>query len=651
MNLLFEESGDFKTGSVLTQIGEAYQVELPGGKRTKVRSRDVLLQYTAHDPAQLMSNAHEIAKEIDVDFLWEVAGEEEFGFAELGAEYFGHAPKPEEAAGLLIRLHAAPMYFYKKSKGRYKAAPEKSLKAALASIEKKRQQAIIQQQYVEQLKEGVFPEAVKPLAVQLICKPDKNSIEYKALLQACTELQTTPERLMVDTGAIASAMQLHKSVFLFEHFPKGTDFPALPLPPFTSDLPVADVNAFSIDDAATTEIDDAFSVSRLPDGNVKIGIHIAAPALGTMPGDVIDQIARQRMSTVYMPGEKITMLPDSYVQIFTLGVGEKRPAVSLYATINPEDSTLLATETKVELIKINVNLRHNDLEDSVTEDNLAQGLGEYPHKEDIRILWDWIQSLEKIRMSKREGFGLKSRQTNRPDYNFYIEDEKVIIEQRQRTAPLDRIVSELMIFVNSTWGLLMHEHGVPGIYRSQGEGNGHWASRRLVKIQTHAAPHQGLGVDQYTWSTSPLRRYTDLVNQWQILACVNHGVAAPLSAPYRHKDADLFAVISAFESAHIAYSEFQAKMERYWCLRWLSQNNICQAEAVVIRDETVQLVDIPLVIPLSAARSMERGTSLTIELLKWDEIDLSVEARLLHAPTAIADSVILESEDDFEAAE
>jgi len=141
MNLFFEESGDFKAGTVLSQQGEAYQVEMQSGKRTKVKAKDVLLQFAAPEPAQLLTQAQAVAAEIDLDFVWEVAGQEEFGFAELGTEYFGHAPHPHEAAGLLLRLQTAPVYFYKKGKGRYKAAPEAALKAALAGIEKKKQQA------------------------------------------------------------------------------------------------------------------------------------------------------------------------------------------------------------------------------------------------------------------------------------------------------------------------------------------------------------------------------------------------------------------------------------------------------------------------------------------------------------------------------
>jgi exoribonuclease-2 len=635
MNLFFEESGDFKAGAVLSQQGEAFQVEMQTGKRTKVKAKDVLLQFSYPTPVQLMSDAQAIADEIDLDFLWEVAGQDEFGFADLGAEYFGHDPKPHEAAGLLLRLHSAPIYFYKKGKGRYKAAPEAALKAALAGIEKKKQQALIQAEYVEELKANRLPDAMKGSALQLLFKPDKNSIEYKALETACNELHTTPARLMLATGGISSPKQLHLSKFLSEYFPKGTGFPSVAVPSIPS-LPVADVQAFSIDDVTTTEIDDAFSVVLQPDGKVRVGIHIAAPALGIRREDTIDAIARQRLSTVYMPGDKITMLPDALVDAFTLAEGKTCPAVSLYATLDPQDWSVLATETRAEAVPIAANLRHNDLDALVTEENLASGAGDYLHKADIALLWQWAQVLEKSRMAKRESFGLKPEQTNRVDFNFYVEDDVVSIARRKRGAPLDKIVAELMIFANSTWGKLMHEHGVPGIYRSQGAGGGGWAARMQVRMVTHAAPHQGLGVDQYAWSTSPLRRYTDLVNQWQILACVQNGVTAPLVAPFKPKDADLFAVVSAFDAAYSAYADFQSNMERFWCLRWLSQENAKHVDAVVLKDEILRLVDIPLIVKLPGMPQAARGTQVRLDLLRWDEVDLSIEARLLEMATAPA---------------
>ncbi|GGB98577.1 exoribonuclease II [Pseudoduganella buxea] len=652
MNVFFEESGDFKVGTVLSQAGEAYQVELASGKRSKVKAKDVLLQYEKPAPDVLLTEAKAVAADVDLDFLWEVAGQEEFGFAELGTEYFGHAPLPHEAAGLILALHSAPVYFYKKGRGRYKAAPEQSLQAALAGIEKKKQQAIVQQQYVDELKADKLPAPMAGIVQQLLFKPDKNTIEFKALDAACNELHTTPARLMLAVGGIGSAKDLHMAKFLFENFPKGHGFPDVPVPTVRAKLPLAAVEAFSIDDVTTTEIDDAFSVVHLEDGNVRIGIHIAAPGLGIRPDDAIDKIARARMSTVYMPGDKITMLPDSIVNAFTLAEGKTCPALSLYATLNPADWTVVATETKAELVPIANNLRHNDLDDVVNEDTLADGSGEYPRKAELTLLWGWARHLEAGRMVKREGFGLKPEQNNRVDFNFYVEDDVVTISRRKRGAPLDKIVAELMIFANSTWGKLMHDHGVPGIYRSQGQGVGGWAAKMQVRMVTHAAPHQGLGVDQYAWSTSPLRRYTDLVNQWQILACAENGVTAPLVAPFKQKDANLFAIVSAFDAAYAAYADFQANMERYWCLRWLGQEDKRQVEAVVLKDEVLRLTDIPLIIRLPGMPSVARGAAVKLDVLRWDEVDLSIETRLLEIPAdqAPAGDVDFEEDEGEEAA-
>ena len=642
MNLFFEESGDFKAGTVLTQQGEAFQVETLTGKRSKVRARDVLLQFDTPSPGELISKATSLSHQMDVSFLWEVAGEQEFGFADLGLEYFGHAPSPEESAGLLLALASAPIYFHKKGKGRYKAAPAEILKAALAGVEKKKQQALLQAKQVEELKAGQLPVSMASLVNQLLFKPDKNSIEYKALDTAAQELQTTPARLMLSVGAISSARELHMNRFLSACFPRGTGFPEIAIPA-KPQLVSADVQAFSIDDVTTTEIDDAFSVRDLGDGKIRVGIHIAAPGMGISPGDAIDKLARERMSTVYMPGDKITMLPDELVSEFTLAEGDVRPALSLYATIDTADWSVIATETVAEAVPVAANLRHNDLDEIVTEENLAAGLGEYPHKKEIQLLWQWAQTLERGRMQKRESFGLRPEQNNRVDFNFYVDDEIVTINRRKRGAPLDKIVAELMIYANSSWGLLLHEHGVPGIYRTQGSGNG-WAARMQVRMLTHAAPHQGLGVDQYAWSTSPLRRYTDLVNQWQILACLKHGVTAPLVAPFKARDADLFAIVSAFDAAYAAYADFQNIMEHYWCLRWLSQHEARKVQAVQIKDDLLKLVDIPLILPMVGVKH-PRGTQLTMELISWDEVDLSVQARLLEVSQAVL-AVVEDS--DFE---
>nr|WP_236869545.1 RNB domain-containing ribonuclease [Burkholderia pseudomallei] len=594
-----------------------------------------------------MQQADEAAQQIDLDFLWECAPAEEFAYAALADEYFGASYGPVERAALVLRLHGAPVYFRRKGRGQYQRAPEEQLKMALAGLERKRQQALVQAGYEEELKAGRLPDAFAGKALGLLTKPDKNSIEYKALDAAALARGVSPARLMLDCGGIPSARALHEARFLAEYFPHGTGFPAVAVGKLPEDLPRADVNAFSIDDITTTEIDDAFSVEHLSDGRVRIGVHIAAPALGIVRGDAVDAIARARLSTVYMPGDKITMLPDDVVDVFTLKEGDYRPALSLYIIVKRDTQEIVANETRAEYVYVKSNLRHNTLDELVTEDALAGGTGDYPHKDDIAALWPLAQALFERRQVARAGYGLKREVQRNTDYNFYVEGEHVSITPRRRGSPLDLIVSELAILANSTWGAFLHDHSVPGIYRTQ-RAFGMPSGPKRTRMQTSAAPHEGLGVPQYAWSTSPLRRYVDLVNQWQLLACVQHGVTAKLAAPFKQKDADLYAVVQGFDDTYAAYADHQRRMEYFWCLRWIKQEGRKQVSATVVKGELVRLDEVPLLLHVPALGVHARGTRVLLDVMSVDELTIEASVRLvsvLDAPMVSSGEPADEDED------
>jgi exoribonuclease II len=650
VNVFFEESGSLKAGSVLSRQGDAFQVELPGGRRAKVRAKDVLIEFEKPAAGELMQQADATAQDIDLDFLWECAPDDEFPFAALGAEYFGESFGPVERAALVLRLHGAPVYFRRKGRGQYQRAPQEQLKMALAGLERKRQQALVQAGYEDELKAGRLPEALVGKVLGLLTKPDKNSIEYKAHEAAAAARGVSQATLMLECGGIESARSLHEARFLAEHFPHGTGFPPVTPSLAPDDLPEAEVRAFSIDDITTTEIDDAFSVEHLADGRVRIGVHIAAPALGIVRGDEVDQIARSRLSTVYMPGDKITMLPDGVVEAYTLGEGALRPALSLYVVVNQETQEIASAETRAERVFIANNLRHNTLDELVTEEALAEGSGDYPHKDDIAVLWPFALALFEKRQQARAGYGLRREVQRNTDFNFYVDGEHITITPRRRGSPLDTIVAELAILANSSWGAFLHDHGVPGIYRTQ-RAFGAPSGPKRTRMQTNAAPHEGLGVTQYAWSTSPLRRYVDLVNQWQLLACVQHGVTAKLAAPFKPKDADLFAVVQGFDDTYSAYADHQRRMEYFWCLRWLKQENRKQVVATVVKDDLVRLEEIPLLLHVPALGVHARGTRLLMEVMSIDELTVEASVRMLHvldAPTVTSGSEAEEADEGEE---
>jgi exoribonuclease-2 len=552
-----------------------------------------------------MEEAGRLAGEIDADFLWQCSGQEEFGFESLAREYYGRAPQPVESAALLLKLHGAPMYFYKKGRGRYRAAPPEALKAALASVERKRREAEQRDRYLAELVASRLPAEFVPIRERLLYKPDRQGIEWKALEQACERLRTTPARLFERCGALPSSHDYHLGRFLAEHFPRGTGFPELPPPAAPPDLPLAEAEAFSIDDAATTEIDDAFSVARRGGGKLRIGIHIAAPALGVTPGSAIDTCARERLSTVYYPGGKITMLPGSAIAAHTLGEGRACPALSLYLDLAP-DGTIAERATRVERVPIAANLRHDALEEILNDATLAAGKVDHPYGEALGLLWRFATAQEAARR------GAMPEGEPRAEYSFHVTGDRVRIVRRQRGTPIDRIVSELMILANGAWGQDLARAGVAGIYRVQDGGK--------VRMSTVPSGHEGLGLESYAWASSPLRRYVDLVNQRQLIALATGG-----TPPYPGGDEGLLTAMRDFEQAHEAYAEFQRQMERYWCLRWIQQEGARTATARVIRESLVRFDELPLVARVPSLPALAPGARVELALGEPDLLELALQ--------------------------
>lgn len=622
MNVFYEEDSNFKVASVMSENPGSLQIEAPGGKRSKIKTASVLLRFEGA-LAGFMDSATAEAETLETDFLWECCGEAEFGFEALAKDYYGHVPSPTEAAAVAIRLHGAPIYFYRKGKGHYKAAPAENLKSALAAQEKKRMQAAKIVTYVEQLKANQLPAEFSDKLDMLLYEPDKNSPEWKALEQAATESNCSQLKLLEACGAIPSAHDYHFGAFLREHFAKGVSFAEYEAMNVTVSVPDnlerAEVEVFSIDDSTTTEIDDAFSVQQLADGNARVGIHIAAPALGIALGSPLDAVAMQRLSTVYMPGNKITMLPEAAITPFSLTEGQWRPALSLYLDVTP-DLSIVKRNSKVELVKIADNLRHDLLEPYFNENTLEADSG-HPYWERLLLLFRLAESLEKAR---------GKYDPNRPpqlDYNFYVENGRVRIVSRHRGSPMDKLVAELMIETNRYWGSQLAEHDIAGIYRAQNGGK--------VYMTAIPEPHQGLGVAQYVWSTSPLRRAVDLINQRQILSIVQNSKPA-----YPKNGEALTTAMRDFDLAYNAYNEFQNRIERYWCLQYLIQEKVQEVGATVWRENLVRLDDMPFIAKVHSLSELPTGTRVQLEIKRIDllllELDTRFKAVEAKAPESLA---------------
>lgn len=620
MYLYFEDDGAFKAGTVLSQAGSAYQVELTTGRRSKIKASHVFFPFETPSASELIARIPEAAAELDPAFLWEAAPAEEFSFKDLAQEYWGEKPSPVELAALLTVLHANPVYFYRKGRGVYRKAPAEILSKALEALERKRRMEEQKKVWTAEMVEGKLPEAIGRQALTLLLSPDKNGIEWKALSDAAAETRQTPLRLMLALGGIASPWRWHVDSFYTANFPHGRGFPAgLPEPPADTweELPIADVDAFSIDDLTTTEVDDAASIEHLEGGITRVGIHIAAPALMIQKDSPLDTVAKTRMSTVYAPGLKTTMLPENWIKASSLDEGHLVPCISLYVWVKDDTFAVERTETRLERITLKANLRYDKIDDLVTEEAIAADALTIPYAHEIAWLWHFAKRLQHGREEVRG----RPEPTGRVDWYFALEgegeDAVIHVKGRRRGAPLDLLVAELMIFANSTWGLWLEEHGTPGIYRSQRMGR--------VRMSTSPGPHDGLGVERYAWSTSPLRRYVDLVNQRQMIA-----VLRGETAPYGRTDVDLFTIVSQFEAIYGLYSDFQTRMERYWSLRWILQEKLTSIEAIVVKGDLVRIDGLPFMqrVP-GLTEDLPRGRKVELRILGCDLVDLVMDARLV----------------------
>jgi exoribonuclease-2 len=621
MQLLYEEDGELKVGAVLGEAPASFQVETPHGRRSKVKASSVLLTFERPSAAELLAQAQQFAQELDADFLWQCSGPREFGFRDLAKEYVGREPSAVEAAGVLLKLHSAPMYFYRRGKGRFQAAPDQTLKLALAAVEKKKQLLESIAGWAERLVRFDCPEEIAALKDELLYAPDRNKPQAKALEEACRRTGLAPARLFERCGLLPDAHEYHLQRFVHEFFPRGAQFPAHDVPEPPPDLPLAEVQAFSLDDIGTTEIDDAFSLQRRGD-TLRVGIHIAAPALGFGPASALGAMARERLSTAYMPGRKFTMLPEDVILRYSLDHGGERAAVSLYFDV-AADLSVSARHTRLERVPVAANLRHAqyDVLNEVFEDGGAAGL---PYEEELRSLWRVAAALEKQRGRPSAGSAML-------DFSFYVEGGRVRIVPRKRGSPLDKLVSEMMILANTSWGELLAERDVAAIYRVQSTGK--------VRLSVHPEPHEGLGVSCYAWMSSPLRRYVDLVNQWQLVAALTG------QRPHLMRNSDaLLAALRAFEVAYARYDEHQRAMETYWTLRWLEQEGIRTLEALVLRENLVRAQAVPLVARVPSLPVLDPGTRVRLEVGRLDFIERTVQLTyretLSAGPVAVQDDLL-----------
>jgi len=605
---LIYDDNSYKIVRLLSQDKKSVSIELLDANKLqkKIKFDNLVDNFSSSDPEKLITSVSTLSQEIDQELLWELSSDNQlWNYESLAELYFSDSSLAHKIA-LFITLTSPEIYFvYNQKEKKLKRCNQEEINQHKLQIAKQKEYQEKFDRIYNKLINKEQPEwQIDPLS--LLNKPDKNSIEFKASSKAAKELKLTLAELLFELGYIKSIEELMTTNFIRHYFPQGTELADITINDHSEDIPLNDpIKVFSIDDSNTTEIDDAFSVEKINDG-WKIGIHISAPSLNKE----LLAIASSRISTVYYPGHKITMLPEQIISHYSLDQGKELPVVSIYFTIDNE-MAVVSHESKLELVKVSDNLRTETLEQYFNTENLSIDHG-YPYESELKLLHKFALALEEKR-------GRPSVNQLMVDYNFsFSDDGQVIIKPRLRGNPIDKLVSELMILANCTWGRMLTNAFIPAIYRVK-------QPREPVVMTLTPNSHTGLNVDYYTWATSPLRRAADIVNQSQIISLLTK--TKPLAAT----DYAVANIVENFDDVYSAYLKFQDSMEHYWSLRYFLQENITQVNATFTFKCNVQLDGVPIQLDISHLTTMQpAGTVIKLAISDINLINQTFNYRIIN---------------------
>ncbi|MGI9307435.1 MAG: RNB domain-containing ribonuclease [Gammaproteobacteria bacterium] len=495
--------------------------------------RHSVWMFAAADCAPLLPEARVRAETLDIENIWRAANGETVDIEEL-ARRSGET----DTAGVLAVLQAAldnPAYF-RRTAGKFTPASEEILQQARAALRRRAAEAAEERGLLAQLRAGKPPPEVAQACNALLCGEHKNTAVYRAVKKVAGGERHIPE-FLVKCGVCADAAECWRRIFERRWPPRPQSETPAP-----SDLPEAPAPAFSVDEAGTFEVDDAFS-ARAEGGGVFIaGVHIAVPALDfSLFAD--EEYEARRLISVYFPGEKHPMLSASQVDSFSLLAGGARPALSLYARFNPAAGEIGEMETRLERVRISGNYRPEDFAAAVPPEVAAE----------YKMLSDFAALLPPLPERERAGFRITA---SPPQVKTAARSE------------VSLLVEKLMRFINAAWGKRLAK-GRGGLFRAGGN----------MSLRPEAG-------HTYAWTSSPLRRYADLANQRRLLYLLKK--APPENIHWRR-------LARNFSAQQTQARHYQHVMERHWILRALEELPPgAVLEGVRQKNGKVRLRDYPL---------------------------------------------------------
>ncbi|OUT97773.1 MAG: hypothetical protein CBC01_05400 [Betaproteobacteria bacterium TMED41] len=635
MNIFFWDKNIYQIGKVNSEFEKNLEVLLPSGIKKKISKTKTSFVLFDENIDNFISETETFLRSINIDDVWKVAPKGDFTVCDLNNIFFSKGRNSVSKAALLMCIVKNPIYFKKKSNGFFCSTPLSIIRKAISSQKLREKKIEEEKLLVNQILQGELPNKIKEYGKKLLLDPEKHSIEYRALKKASKNLGLSSAEILYNFGIIKSAFEYHKLMFLSRLEKLHLKDKKLSSKKNLDDLfenhhlSTAKIEAYSIDDIFTTEIDDAFSLQVLNENIIKwrVGVHIALPVKFLTPAECEELGVNEQALSIYTPSEKKTMFSKRLLQEASLNENTVKPVLSLYIDFD-ENGFIVYESTILEKIFIKQNIRLGDWEKNFEKDPLTDELP-WDGLKDLyflaKILSKRRGTLKINKYQKKEDLKLTVLGRNKRTFENFDIGGAPVIESRKRGSFADMIVSEFMILTNHKWAKILRNFPKPAIYRTNSSG--------LTRMQTSFLPHEELGIDVYAWTTSPLRRYVDFLNQWQLITLIIPGK----SSNSMDKET-IDAAIKNHEKKSLFYNEFQKFMEKYWMYRWLilkknktgefwkkTESNKFFLTGTHLGNGKFCLVDIPLNFYLDNFEGIQTGENVKLEIKSINCLDMKVE--------------------------
>lgn len=561
-----------------------------------------------------VSERERLAEEFDLQDLWELLieeGEEAWSLADMAGLVRDDAEEPAVLSGLYRALLADRTFFNRKQE-EFLPKPREVVEETLTRIEVEAERAVEREvvgEWVRAIWQKRFqgkapypdeaPEAARRFLHQVreLALQGPDAPRAKDTLRLLKELNITRRdaafTLMVRAGRWSEDenLLLHQNRTPMEFSPELEEAAresAATIDQVLSEpgrLDLTQEPTCTIDDAFTTEIDDALSFVHTERG-WRIGIHIADASAFVLPGTELDREAAERATAIYLPEQKIRMIPEVLGDtVCSLKAGERRPAFSFLVDFD-QDFQLLDSRFASSVIQVDERLTYQQA------DELLAG--------DCR----WAPILAAARAHRDHRKSLGAITVPFPRSMVRVEGEEIIVEREDPNSISQLLVSEMMILANRLAAQYFVDHGIPAVFRSQQPPEGEippeeeldaptlYVIRRQFRrgeMGPDPAPHAGLGLEQYTQVTSPIRRYVDLLMQRQLKSHLAEG--SPRYDQDQLNDRTVFV-----KQATTLADQMERNRKAYWTLKLLESKRHQEMKAIVLANlpdkHWIQLVDV-----------------------------------------------------------